>query len=353
MNETLTYALFKEIDLNDPFFNSLKNDYKEFSLWFDKKSKQNEGAFVFKNSNGYLEGFLYLKKENEELNDIEPIQPKKQRLKIGTLKINPHGTRLGERFIKKAFDIALVRNIDEIYVTLFDKHEALLTLFKKYGFETRATKQTQNGNELVLFKNISKIIGDIVKDYPNTPEHSTRYLISLYPQWHSRLLPDSILKNEDPTLLIKDTSHTNSIHKIYLTSMQGTEYLKTGDTLVIYRTATKGLSAEYSSVATSICVVEEVKNINSFPTIDDFLKYTSSYSIFSERELRDFFNSKKYPVIIKFTYNIALNKRIIRKSLIEDIGIERDQYWGFIKLTEQQYRDILSRGEVSENLAIH
>lgn len=58
-------------------------------------------------------------------------------------------------------------------------------------------------------------------------------------------------------------------------------------------------------------------------------------------------------MIIRFTYNIALNKRIIRKSLIEDIGIERNQYWGFIKLTEQQYRNILSRGEISENLAIH
>ncbi|WP_202880432.1 hypothetical protein [Mannheimia pernigra] len=135
--------------------------------------------------------------------------------------------------------------------------------------------------------------------------------------------------------------------------MEGTEHLKAGDTLVIYRTATAGSSAEYSSVATSICVVEEVRNINDFKTLEDFLKYTHSYSIFSKQELIDFFKSKKYPVIIRFTYNIALNKRIIRKSLIEDIGIIRNQYWGFIKLTEQQYRDILSRGDVSENLAIH
>ncbi|MCZ2221993.1 hypothetical protein NUW87_11590, partial [Corynebacterium pilbarense] len=53
---------------------------------------------------------------------------------------------------------------------------------------------------------------------------------------------DSILKNEDPVLLIKDTSHTNSIHKIYLTAMEGTDRLKTGDTLVIYRTASDGKS---------------------------------------------------------------------------------------------------------------
>lgn len=351
--EKLNYTKFKNINLDDPFFDSLKDDYKEFTDWFNKKKNNDDGAFVFINSQGLLDGFLYLKDEVEELNDVTPKQPSKRRLKIGTLKINPHGTRLGERFIKKVFDISLVRNIDEIYVTLFEKHTALLNLFQKYGFETRANKLTPNGCELVLFKNISKITGDIVKDYPNTPEVSNRYLISLYPQWHSRLLPDSILKNEDPVLLIKDTSHTNSIHKIYLTSMKGTEYLKAGDTLVIYRTATAGSSAEYSSVATSICVVEEVRNINDFKTLNDFLKYTFSYSIFSEEELIDFFKSKKYPVIIRFTYNIALNRRIIRKSLIENVGIIRNQYWGFIKLTEQQYRDILSRGEVSENLAVH
>ena len=351
--DNLKLEYFSNINLNDPFFDSLKSDYKEFSDWFNKKQEKNECAFIFINDQGLLDGFLYLKIEDEELNDIKPNLPSKNRLKIGTLKINPHGTRLGERFIKKAFDIALIRNIDEIYVTLFEKHEALLNLFQKYGFETRAIKSTPNGNELVLFKNISLITGDIVKDYPNTPKISDRYLISLYPNWHSRLLPDSILKNEDPVLLIKDTSHTNSIHKIYLTAMEGTDRLKTGDTLVIYRTASDGKSAEYSAVATSICVVEEVKNINDFKTLDDFLKYTLSYSIFSEKELTDFFKYKKYPVIIRFTYNIALNKRIIRKSLIEDIGIKRNQYWGFIKLTEQQYRDILSRGEISENLAIH
>lgn len=351
--ENLIYTKFKNINLDDPFFDSLKEDYKEFTDWFNKKKNNDDGAFVFMNSQGVLDGFLYLKNEAEELNDITPKQPNKRRLKIGTLKINPHGTRLGERFIKKVFDISLVRNIDEIYVTLFEKHTALLNLFQKYGFVVRANKLTPNGCELVLFKNISQITGDIVKDYPNTPEVSNRYLISLYPQWHSRLLPDSILKNEDPSLLIKDTSHTNSIHKIYLTSMEGTERLKAGDTLVIYRTATAGSNAEYSSVATSICVVEEVRNINDFKTLEDFLKYTLSYSVFSEEELIGFFKSKKYPIIIRFTYNIALNKRIIRKSLIEDIGIIRNQYWGFIKLTEQQYRDILSRGEVSENLAIH
>lgn len=50
-------------------------------------------------------------------------------MKIGTMKINPHGTRLGERFIKVAFNKALEYNLDEIYVTVFEHHEALVSLF--------------------------------------------------------------------------------------------------------------------------------------------------------------------------------------------------------------------------------
>ena len=56
----LHQKLFKEIDLNDPFFNSLKEDYNEFPIWFEKKS--NESAYVFLD-NKRVEGFLYLKYE--------------------------------------------------------------------------------------------------------------------------------------------------------------------------------------------------------------------------------------------------------------------------------------------------
>lgn len=350
--DNLRFEYFSNINLNDPFFDSLKSDYQEFSDWFIKKSENNERAFIFEKNNK-LDGFLYLKKENEEINDIVPPLPKKERLKIGTFKINPHGTRLGERFIRKAFDIALIRNINEIYVTIFEKHIALVDLFLKYGFQTIAKKNSINGTEIVLLKDLNLVIGDITKDYPSTPTDSHRFILSLYPKWHSRLLPDSILNTEDPTAIIKDYSYTNSIHKIYLTKMSGTENLKRGDTLIIYRTADNGKKAEYSSVVTSVCVVEEVRHINSFKSLDDFLKYTNSYSIFTKKELTDFYNYKIYPIIIKFTYNFALNKRIIRKVLIEDIGLIRDQYWGFFKITEQQYREILEKGEISESIAIH
>src|SRR5690606_3403934 len=88
---------FKTIDLSDHFFDSLRSDYSEFPNWFKKKSE--EFAYIFRNGSGLIDGFLYLKQENEAIPDVIPPLPPEQRIKVGTMKINAHGTKLGERFL--------------------------------------------------------------------------------------------------------------------------------------------------------------------------------------------------------------------------------------------------------------
>ena len=120
---------FRDINLNDNFFYSLKSDYAEFEKWYKNKALEDSAAFVlYENSN--LMAFLYLKIEDETDDNIFPIFSKKRRLKVGTFKIDAHGTKLGERFIKKIFDIAIDKKVDEIYVTIFEKHLGLLNLLK-------------------------------------------------------------------------------------------------------------------------------------------------------------------------------------------------------------------------------
>ena len=46
MNETIILKKFADIDLNDSFFTSLKEDYPEFEAWFNKKSKDGSKAYV-------------------------------------------------------------------------------------------------------------------------------------------------------------------------------------------------------------------------------------------------------------------------------------------------------------------
>lgn len=345
------YLKISSLNLNDPFFDSLKADYKEFEQWFNKKANSGESAFVTA-TNKLIQGFLYLKIEDEEISDVVPVLPKSKRVKVGTFKINPHGTRLGERFIKKMFDYAIVNEVDEIYVTIFNKHTALISLFQKYGFKVEAQKTTPNGTEEVLVKELLNQAGVVNLDYPLVKKKNTsKYLLSIYPQYHSRLFPDSLLNSETYDV-IKDVSHTNSIHKIYICYMDVSS-LKVGDNIIIYRTSDGQGPAFYRSVATSVCVVEELKEKKDFADVTDYLAYCKDYSVFDEIELRDFYNTRKsHFFVIKMMYNAAFAKRVTRGQLIKDIGLDTNDYWGFMKLSDQDFEQILKIGEVSESIIV-
>ncbi|PIT15424.1 acetyltransferase [Snodgrassella alvi] len=351
MNE-LQYKKFKDININDPFFDSLKQSYSEFNHWFARKGEEFAYIFIPDGSN-QIDGFLYLKSEPKLIHETTPhlIADGDHWLKVGTFKINAHGTKLGERFIKKIFDTAIALNIKDIYVTIFKEHNQLIQLFEKYGFKIEAEKTTNNGTELVLCRRISRLstkVNDFLKDYPvikfNFEDYAPKpYLLGIKPVWHTRLLPDSILKTEKASIL-QDISPTNSIHKVYLCSMRNVDSLHKGDILFIYRTTDEEGLARYRSVITSICVVEEYRNINTFENIDSFMKYCSPYSIFTEEELRDYWLRRKFIHIIRFSYNVALPRRVNRDSLINNAGLLESDYWGFMPLTESQANKIAELG---------
>ena len=342
---------FKNIDIDDCFFDSLKADYAEFSQWFARKAE--DLAYVFHTDEGAIDGFLYVKVEDGVVSDVTPQLPAKRRLKVGTMKINAHSTKLGERLIKKIFDHAIFEGAAELYVTIFAHHGPLIALFERYGFQEGAAKKTQNGTELVLIRVLRCPYSDVVSSYPliNVKDKHA-YLLSLYPKWHTRLLPDSILKTEDADV-VQDLSHTNSIHKVYLTAMVGIQSLTRGDVLLIYRTSDKQGPAHYRSVATSICVVEEYRPIQSFDSRKNFLAYCRKYSVFTENELATFWERKKYPHVIRFTYNIALKKRVTRGTMIEELELNGDDYWGFLPLSREQFIGICQKGLIDESLIIH
>lgn len=127
--------------------------------------------------------------------------------------------------------------------------------------------------------------------------------------------------------------------------------LKYGDVIVLYRTSESNRSAEYSSVVTSICVVEEVKEQYEFNDFNDFFNYASQYSVFDRQDL-DYWYQRGGCRTIKMTYNVALNKRIVRHDLIETIGMNRDVYWGFMPITNEQFEAIISYGKVNPKIFI-
>lgn len=343
---------FKDVNLADPFFDSLKESYEEFPIWFAKKSE--DSAYVFMREDGSVHGFLYLKIEDGAVIDVQPPLPPARRLKVGTMKVNPHGTKMGERFIKKIIDHAVREKTEQIYVTVFEQHETLIDIFNRYGFGRVGVKVTDNGTELVLQKSIHAPYLNMYHSYPLVKLGDRRaYILSLYPQWHTRLLPDSILRNEDNDI-VEDISSANSIHKVYLTKMAGVDALRQGDLVVVYRTSDGQGHAHYRSVATSIGVVEEYRHLDTFSSKEEFFRYCRPHSVFTQRELEDMWRRRNYPFVFKFMYNLAFKRKVTRAVMIEELGLPgAEQYWGFFEISHGQLRAIASRGVVDESLIVN
>ncbi|HEJ9115605.1 hypothetical protein [Serratia nevei] len=189
-------------------------------------------------------------------------------------------------------------------------------------------------------------------NYPLIKLQGRNFLLSIYPMWHTRLFPESKLHNEN-SKSIQDVSHTNSIEKVYLTKMNGVSSLKPGDNLLIYRTSDGQGPAKYRSVATSVCVVQEIIDIREFHSYEDFKQYCAPYSVFDEDELNLLYLKKNYPTIIRFTYNFPLENRVIRDDIMNITGYNNSDYWGFLPLTDAAFREIIRQGGVDESYIVN
>lgn len=329
---------FGRINLNDSFFDSLKEDYSGFDKWFIKK--YDDEAYITVNSNnGMLLSFLYLKIEDksENYSNIMPAFLPKKRLKIGTFKVINNGFRLGERFLKIIFDNALKNRVEEIYVTIYDKRDEqkrLIQLLEQWGFVYWGMKS----GERVYIREFKPVIdfNHLKYTYPYISKNKDIYIVPIYPDYHTELLPDSILNTESPEEFIEDFPHRNCIGKIYV-SRAIEPHPKVGDILVFYRTG-----GYYKSVVTTIGLVEELRY--RFKDENEFITYCRKSSVFPENKLREIWRySTRPPFTISFLYVYSFPHRINMKELI-DIGVltgVNDAPRGFKQISKEQFTTII------------
>jgi len=354
--DNLIYTPFGEIDLEDVFFDSLRANYDGFDSWFSRKAANGECAYVYEDESGKLLDFLYLKDECEQLQMDGETLPVARRLKVGTFKIEHRGTKRGERFMKKILDTAIGGDFNEVYVTMFDDTEELSFLkdfFKRYGFEEIGRKSSSKEKcEAVLLRDMRKSHNDIVQDYPFVDISSgSDYILSIIPDFHTRLFSDSILHNENGYEILKDESPTNGINKTYVCKMRDAQKFKRGDHLVIYRTTDGQGSAYYRSVATSLCTVLDVKSKQDFGDLKAFQEYCGNRSVYDESALARWYGNWNF-FAVKMLYNMAFRKKVIRKDIIEQVGVPEGDYWGVHSLTKDQVRSLLKLGQADERYII-
>ncbi len=344
---------FRQIDLNDPFFDSLKQDYPGFEKWFASKSL--ERAYVCRDDANALLGFLYLKTETQEEDyvNISPPLPPARRLKVGTFKVESTGFRLGERFLQIIFDNARLRGVQEIYLTVLPEAQerpelgALIQLVGNWGFVLHGTMSSGGLEECVYRKVIGSYSSNrsIKQNFPNLLfDGRKKFILPIKPEYHTDLFPDSILRTENPADFVSNVGFRYALQKIYI-SFTPNRDMGVGDYVLVYRNGTNPGRKAYESAITTLGVITELRS--SFRDWTEFRRYCGNRTVFPDDDLQRIWqNHRSRMLVVSFIMVCSLKRRPILKELwdhgiVEPSGGPRP----FHRLSDDHFVDILAYGQ--------
>jgi hypothetical protein len=346
--------MFGNVNVDDPFFDSFKRDYQDFPEWFNRKA--DETVYVSKTDSGAIVGFLYLKVEDEfeSYSDIKPRFSTGRRLKIGTFKVALNGFKLGERFLKIIFDNAITQKADEIYVTIFNRdaeQERLIALLSDWGFRRHGRKISKSGEETVLVRDFSARADPAhpALTFPYMSRRQRKFIVPIYPSYHTELFPDSILKTESPEDFEDNRSNRNALRKVYISRSIRSD-MTSGDIVVFYRTASGG-PAHHTSVATTLGIIQSVTT--DVRSLDQFIALCRRRSVFSDEKLKEFwnYNPANRPFVVNFLYTYSLPKRPNLAKLKEE-GIIVEAPRGFDEISDASFTRLLEISHANKSLIV-
>jgi hypothetical protein len=348
LHHTLLKEYFlRDLDIEDPFFDSLKDDYGDFDFrdWFKRKSIEDRKCWVYR-ENDKIKAMLMLKEENETIPTSPPI-PASKRLKIATLKVDMPGSKIGELFLKMAFQYCISNNIFETFLTHYRKPEdRLIPLIESFGFEFMGLLEERKGRmekeEVYLKKFIPKEKDvssfDIAKKfYPSFIDSSSirKFLIPIIPEYHDRLFPDFMKRQMRITDYSEINIPGNAIKKAYLSHSSITK-IRPGDLLLFYR-------SHDQKAITSIGIVDREPVRTNEP--DKVVTIVGQRSVYLYDEIKDI--TQKPVLVLLFRHHLNLpnppDLNYLRNHKIIQYAPQ-----SIMELNHNQYVAIKKGGELDE-----
>lgn len=261
---------------DDPIFESLRADYPDFDEWFPRVSQAGREAWVIEPFDGGYAGICIWKPEDDEYGFGGKA------MKISTFKVadQHRGRRYGELLLKTAFDYLHANRYDNVWLTVFERHQTLIAMLEDFGFSRHTAKTDRD--ELVYVKHLiptREAITDTLEYHRRygppalAVSLSPIYVIPIQPKYHRRLFPD------DPTerKLIPDSEpFGNAIRKAYLSRSQ-IEPLPRGSIVLFYR-------SEDQQAVTAVCIVEETMRSADAAEI---ARFTGQRTVYSYSEIAE------------------------------------------------------------------
>ena len=158
MRLTMVYSIEKTrvgaLDATESIFDHFRKRYPKYDQWLLQVSHRD--AYAVKDGKNIV-AFMILKRESSyDVNDeIQPMIPKANHLKICSLCSIKEREGLGSVLLHKAIEVATAEHLPYIYFTLHNSNQNELTqlFFEKRGFEICGSTK----DEVVYMKTISAI----------------------------------------------------------------------------------------------------------------------------------------------------------------------------------------------------
>lgn len=236
---TLKLSAVHALDVDDPFFDSIKRDYTEFEAWFRRIAREGRQCIWLPAQDNRIGALLIYKDETEALID----RPAKRRLKICTLKVGDSLSRqrVSELLLSWAFQYGNQNGFSETYLTIYPRFGSQIAILETLGFSDIGAQ----AEERVLLKKLTYENGkppaadQFFKTYfPAFRQDAQvrKFLIPVQPTWHTRLFPDYYTHRVQR--VFEDFSGAapagNAIRKAYLSHSRITR-IRPGDIVLFYR----------------------------------------------------------------------------------------------------------------------
>jgi hypothetical protein len=338
-----------ENELNDDFFNSLRESYNGFNDWFLKCARENRRCYLLRIENK-ISAILIFHREKVADHTLPDVTD--DAMKMCTFKVaeTVFGYRLGELFLNKMFELCIKAKINHLYLTVFPHHLQLIDLLGKYGFVGYEFKNRQGLDELRMIKSL-------IKDaYCGTPQSISshpfyfdnngfnKFVVPIDPKFYDKLFKDGSFRTKT---LFDDTEHGlneiegNTISKAYLCKSKRLS-MKAGDILFFYGSK-KIKSIEPVGILDTVIYTKDVEVIKNL---------VKRKTVYSDADLEELAAGKKDVTVLLFRLACYLPKPI-KFDDIKTLESCSNKFQTITTLTEQDYIHLKQKHYFDERFIIH
>lgn len=326
--------------LDSTFFDSLRAGYEGFNQWYRTKAQQGRRAWIYRDGPDQELAALciYAVQTNEPINDAGSILAG-DALKLCTFKVGEsvRGRKVGELFLRAAFQYATNHRCEHIFITAQDSHTQLKELLQDFGFFHAG----MHGADDVYLKDhpiappavVAKPFEYMRRYYPHYIDRDVqKFLVPIQPRFHKILFPD-FHGNEEGLGPDHPKRHVgNAIKLAYLCHTPNKRPIE-GDIVLFYRSYDIG-------AVTTIGVVESYTWSTS---ADEIARIVSRRTVYSDRQIEEMAGSETkvmlFRVIRHFegpTYSDLRRMRVVRGPIQSIMKISDESFSKIIRFGDRQ-----------------